>query len=33
MLARPDALSGADYAYEVKWDGFHALLSTEDVCV
>jgi ATP-dependent DNA ligase len=30
MLARPDALPGGDYAYEVKWDGFRAIVSTED---
>jgi bifunctional non-homologous end joining protein LigD len=30
MLARPDTLPRGDYAYEVKWDGFRALVSTED---
>ena len=29
MLARPDRLPYGDYAYEVKWDGFRALVSTE----
>jgi bifunctional non-homologous end joining protein LigD len=30
MLARPDRLPGGDYAYEVKFDGFRAIVSTED---
>src|SRR5919204_3584105 len=30
MLARPDALPRGDYAFEVKWDGFRALVSTEE---
>jgi bifunctional non-homologous end joining protein LigD len=30
MLARPDALPRCDYAYEVKWDGFRAIVATED---
>ena len=30
MLARPDRLPRGDYAYEVKWDGFRAIVSTED---
>jgi pimeloyl-ACP methyl ester carboxylesterase len=30
MLARPDRLPRGDYGYEVKWDGFRALVSTED---
>jgi bifunctional non-homologous end joining protein LigD len=30
MLARADSLPRGDYAYEVKWDGFRALVSTED---
>ena len=29
MLARPDRLPRGDYGYEVKWDGFRALVSTE----
>jgi bifunctional non-homologous end joining protein LigD len=29
MLARPDRLPRGDYAYEVKWDGFRAIVSTE----
>jgi bifunctional non-homologous end joining protein LigD len=29
MLARPDRLPHGDYGYEVKWDGFRAVLSTE----
>src|SRR5438552_1677717 len=29
MLARPDTLPRGDYAYEVKWDGFRAIVSTE----
>jgi ATP-dependent DNA ligase len=31
MLARPGDLSRrGDYAFEVKWDGFRAIVSTED---
>jgi bifunctional non-homologous end joining protein LigD len=30
MLARPDRLPRGDYAYEVKWDGFRAIVATED---
>jgi bifunctional non-homologous end joining protein LigD len=30
MLARPDRLPRGDYRYEVKWDGFRAIVSTED---
>jgi ATP-dependent DNA ligase len=30
MLARPDRLPRGDYSFEVKWDGFRALVSTED---
>ena len=30
MLARPDRLPRGDYAYEVKWDGFRAVVSTEE---
>jgi bifunctional non-homologous end joining protein LigD len=30
MLARPDRLPRGDYGYEVKWDGFRALVSTEE---
>jgi bifunctional non-homologous end joining protein LigD len=30
MLARPDALPRGDYAYEVKWDGFRAIVATEN---
>jgi bifunctional non-homologous end joining protein LigD len=29
MLARPGPLPRGDYAYEVKWDGFRAIVSTE----
>jgi bifunctional non-homologous end joining protein LigD len=29
MLARPDRLPGGDCGYEVKWDGFRAIVSTE----
>jgi bifunctional non-homologous end joining protein LigD len=29
MLARLDRLPRGDYAYEVKWDGFRAIVSTE----
>jgi len=30
MLARSDSLpTGGDYAYELKWDGFRAIVSTE----
>src|SRR5437764_13965460 len=29
MLARPDHLPLRGHAYEVKWDGFRALVSTE----
>ena len=29
MLARPDRLPRGDYGYEVKWDGFRAIVSTE----
>jgi ATP-dependent DNA ligase len=28
MLARPDSLPRGDYSFEVKWDGFRALVST-----
>ena len=28
MLARPAPVPGGDYAYEVKWDGFRAIIST-----
>jgi bifunctional non-homologous end joining protein LigD len=30
MLARAGDLPRGDYAYEVKWDGFRAIVSTED---
>jgi bifunctional non-homologous end joining protein LigD len=30
MLARPDRLPRGDYGFEVKWDGFRALVSTEE---
>jgi bifunctional non-homologous end joining protein LigD len=31
MLARPEStLPAGDYAFEVKWDGFRAIVSTED---
>jgi bifunctional non-homologous end joining protein LigD len=31
MLSRPAALpSGSDWLFEVKWDGFRALVSTEE---
>jgi bifunctional non-homologous end joining protein LigD len=30
MLARPDRLPRGDYSYEVKWDGFRAIVATED---
>ena len=31
MLARPGELpTGNGWAYEVKWDGFRAIVSTED---
>jgi bifunctional non-homologous end joining protein LigD len=30
MLAKPDRLPRGDYSYEVKWDGFRALVATED---
>lgn len=33
MLARAGDLPRGDYAYEVKWDGFRAIVSTEDVVV
>jgi bifunctional non-homologous end joining protein LigD len=29
MLARPDRLPRSDHSYEVKWDGFRAIVSTE----
>jgi hypothetical protein len=29
MLARLDRLPRRDYSYEVKWDGFRAIVSTE----
>ena len=29
MLARSGQLPSGDYAYEVKWDGFRAIVSTE----
>jgi ATP-dependent DNA ligase len=30
MLARSERLpTGGDYAYEVNWDGFRAIVSTE----
>ena len=30
MLARPDRLPRGDYSFEVKWDGFRAIVATED---
>jgi bifunctional non-homologous end joining protein LigD len=31
MLSRPGPLpSGSGWSYEVKWDGFRAIVSTED---
>src|SRR5438874_4407 len=30
MLYRPDRLPRGDYSYEVKWDGFRAIVATED---
>jgi bifunctional non-homologous end joining protein LigD len=30
MLARAGDLPRGDYAYEVKWDGFRAIVSTDD---
>jgi ATP-dependent DNA ligase len=30
MLARPDRLPRGDYSYEVKWDGFRAIVATEN---
>jgi hypothetical protein len=30
MLARADHLPRGDYAFDVKWDGFRALVSTEE---
>ena len=30
MLVRPDRLPRGDYGYEVKWDGFRAIVSTEN---
>ena len=30
MLARPDRLPHGDYSFEVKWDGFRAIVSTEN---
>src|SRR5919202_74812 len=30
MLARPDQLPRGDFGFEVKWDGFRALVSTEE---
>jgi ATP-dependent DNA ligase len=30
MLARAGGLQRGDHAYEVKWDGFRAIISTED---
>jgi ATP-dependent DNA ligase len=30
MLARADDLPRGDYACEVKWDGFRAIVSSED---
>src|SRR5207247_2182519 len=30
MRAHPDALPRGDYAFEVKWDGFRAIVSTKD---
>jgi hypothetical protein len=30
MLARPDRLPRGDYGFEVKWDGFRAIVATED---
>jgi bifunctional non-homologous end joining protein LigD len=30
MLARPDRLPRGDWSYEVKWDGFRAVVATED---
>ena len=29
MLCRPDRLPQGEYSYEVKWDGFRAIVSTE----
>jgi ATP-dependent DNA ligase len=32
LLARAEStLPVGDYAYEVKWDGFRAIMSTQDV--
>jgi bifunctional non-homologous end joining protein LigD len=30
MLARPDRLPCGDYGFEVKWDGFRAIVSTDE---
>src|SRR5436190_554396 len=30
MLSRPGPVPQGDYAYEVKWDGFRAMVSTVD---
>ena len=30
MLARPDRLPRGDWSYELKWDGFRAIVSTEN---
>jgi ATP-dependent DNA ligase len=30
MLARPDSLPRGDWSFEVKWDGFRAIVATED---
>jgi bifunctional non-homologous end joining protein LigD len=30
MLARPDRLPRGDWSYEVKWDGFRAIVTTEN---
>jgi ATP-dependent DNA ligase len=32
MLARVDSTLPGDYAYEVKWDGFRTVISTELSC-
>jgi ATP-dependent DNA ligase len=30
MLARPERLPRGDYSFELKWDGFRAIVSTEE---
>jgi ATP-dependent DNA ligase len=30
MLARPDSLPRGDCSYELTWDGFRAIVATED---